>query len=86
MAAIQKSSPKKLRGEFDLSYSLILAKNLGDNARTYRSAAFADSELELFFNRNGLDQLNDDGYMVAGPSGRSMEPVTSVVLMKNWGR
>ena len=43
-----------------------LAKKLGNDAGTNRSAAFADSELELFFNCNGLDELDSDGHVVAG--------------------
>ena len=43
-----------------------LAKKLGNDAGTNRSAAFADSEFELFFNCNGLDELDSDGYVVAG--------------------
>ena len=45
---------------------LILAEHFGDNARTNRSAAFTDSELQLLFYGNGLDKLNGDGYVVTG--------------------
>ena len=43
-----------------------LAEDLGNDSRTNSSAAFADSELKLFFNSYGLDELDRDGYMVAG--------------------
>ncbi len=45
---------------------ILKLKNFNDSAGTNRSAAFADSETELFFNSNGFDEFYGDFYVIAG--------------------
>ncbi len=44
----------------------VLVEDLGDLTRTYGAATFADSEAETLVASYGVDELDDDFYVVAG--------------------